>query len=199
MKIFVRNIWNSLSGFAAAMLVCLSALASVVPYAAVVVVVPVTTGCAVTEAQIVADAQVVASAAHSIGNLLLATDAKLGNDIILAANDLSTAASQWTTGGTLANITSALNAVDIILASIPIPMVQLVAEFLPIAVAGIEAIFANLPQGAQTMTVHQLRTYNGKAPIEYVHHRIGRSLEGDFKAAWNAAVNRHPELHVAKL
>ena len=179
----------------------LSGIAGVMLMLLMLIPAPLMTGCAVTEAQIVADAQVVASAAQSVGNLLLATDAKLGNDIILAAKDLSAAASQWTSGSTLATITSALNALDIVLASIPIPMVQLVAEFLPIAVAGIEAIFANLPANSvpKMATVRQLRTYNGKMPIEYIHHRIGRSLEGDFKAAWNSAVNAHPELHVAKV
>ena len=98
---------------------------------------PLMTGCAVTSAQIVADAQVVAAAATSVGNMLMATDPALANNIILAAKDLSLVASQWQSGNTLAIITSALNALDIVLASIPIPMVQLVAEFLPIAVAGI--------------------------------------------------------------
>lgn len=147
-------------------------------------------GCTVSSGQIAADGQAVAQASLSIAAQIAPTNPTLAAQITTAANALAAITSNWQTGSKLQVFNDATNALEVVLAAIP-----LTAPFAPlvsIAVAAIDVLIANASQGSAGPTPVRasaspaLLAYRATAP--HIKHRLLRSPEGDFKAAWNEAV-----------
>lgn len=146
------------------------------------------TGCSISNAQIAADGQAIATALTGIANVYQATNPTAATSLKTAAADILAATANWNGSTSLALFTSAADAAEIVMASIPqsAPFAALV----PIAVAAIDVLVANLNPTATAPAVisaHALASpqgnpYRGRVTIK---HRVLRSPEGDFKAQWN--------------
>ena len=153
------------------------------------------TACTLSDAQIAADGAAVAQACLSIA-ADPAIPAGIAQKLTTAAQALAAATANWQTGNPTAIIASLAAGVEVILAAIPVtaPFAMLV----PIAVAAIEILISNIHTANP-----QLMAARAPIPDVYahavIHHRLGRSPEGDFKAAWNELIEKHRELARAKL
>jgi hypothetical protein len=152
-----------------------------------------TTGCTVSAAQIQADGKALHEALLSVANIYTLTSPTAAANLVTAANALLAVTQNWQTGSSIAIFNDAANAVEVILAAIP--QTAAIAPLIPIAVAALDILLANVnPKASNAVALHAMASpkgnpYRGKATIK---HRMGRSIEGDFKAAWNkaAAENR---------
>jgi len=149
-----------------------------------------TTACTPTDEQIRADANAVAIACQSIAALIQKTDPALADKLSMAATALVGAVANWKTGNLTDDINTAANVIEVTLAAIPLtaPYAGLVA----IAVAALQVLLANIPNNkvqALAIPVNAANPYLERAKI---NHRLGRSLEGDFRAAWNAEAAKVP-------
>jgi uncharacterized protein YdbL (DUF1318 family) len=181
-------------------MICLMAVSTMfVPVAATATV--GMTGCTVTATQIANDAAVVAKVALQIATASAELYPNISAEITLAANDVSNVASALISGTTTeARLIAVLQTLDTILSAIPNPTTQVIAEFLPIAIAGIEAIYSYVGTTTPALAKGALRsTISPWAGRANVKHRFGRSAEGDFKAAWNEAVKKNPGAGFAKV
>jgi hypothetical protein len=159
------------------------------------------TGCTVTTTQIANDATAVAKVALQIATASADLYPAISAKITLAANDVSSVASALLAGTTTeARLIAVLQTLDTILSAIPTTVTQTIAEFLPIAIAGIEAIYSYVETTSASLAKGALRStsspWSGKANIK---HRFGRSREGDFRAAWNEAVKKNPSAGFARV
>lgn len=159
------------------------------------------TGCTVTTTQIANDATAVAKVALQIATAAADIYPTISAKITQAANDVSSVANALLSGTTTeARLIAVLEALDTILSAIPTTVTQTIAEFLPIAIAGIEAIYSYVGTTSTSLAKGALRSTStswvGKANIK---HRFGRSREGDFRAAWNEAVKNNPSAGFAKV
>ena len=152
-----------------------------------------TTGCTVTAAQISSDGQTVANALLAIAKLEAVADPSLAANLTSAANALIAATANWTSGSGLAIFNDAAQVAEAALAAIP--QTAIIAPLIPIAVAALDILIADISSGSVGLSAN-VNPYRGKAQI---HHRFLRSPEGDFKAAWNTVVNAHPDLAPAEI
>lgn len=159
---------------------------------ATVAVAPLT-GCTVSQAQVVADGHAVSTALLSVAKIEAVTNPQAAENLTTASNALLAATSNWKPGSAVADINAAANAVEIVLAAIP--QTAVFAPLVAIAVAALDVLIANTNSANPSVSA-VANVYRGKA---HIHHRFGRSKEGDFKAAWNAAVKANPALASAKL
>jgi hypothetical protein len=158
------------------------------------------TGC--STANLAASAQDVAVVAKQIASAIATEAPTVSADLTTAANDLSSLATALAAGTTTQDkVLAAVAAVDQILGTIPSPAAQSVSQFLPIAVAAILAIYSLFGQPAVTPTANVARAPRATTAIQpvVIKHRLLRSPDGDFKAAWNAAVAAHPTKGIAAL
>lgn len=177
----MKNLWNKIRTIAAILLI------GTFPV--------LVAGCAPSTSQIAADGQAVATALLSIANIEAVSNPQLAQNLTTAANALSAATANWKTGGSVAILNNAANAVEIALAAIP--QTAAIAPLVAVAVAALDAIIANInPTSSAKDTVRVANLYRGEA---HIHHRWGRSIEGDFKAAWNMAARSNPALNSAVL
>lgn len=150
------------------------------------------TGCSVSTKQIAADAQAVAAVALQIGTALEPTYSAIAKQVETAANDVMAVAKALGSGtSTVQQLTAVMSALYVIMAAIP--QTAAIAQFLPIIVTGIEAVYSAIAALNGNYSAAPLKIagnpYHGMARI---HHRIGRSIDGDFRASWNAAVQAYP-------
>lgn len=123
-------------------------------------------------AQVQADGNAIATAINSIASLEQATDPGLAAKLAAAAQALQAATANWQTGSTIADIQTAANVVTTVLSAIP--QTAMYAPLVAIATAAVEVLIANISNQPVPTSAKSL-----------VPHRFGRSVEGDFKAAWN--------------
>lgn len=140
------------------------------------------TGCTISASQVKADGQAIAQACNSIAAQIAPVNPTLAARLTAASTALLAVTDNWTTGSAVADFNNAANAVEAILAAIPVtaPYATLVA----IAVAAVDVLIANLNPNTVNVRLDG-NPYIGKAHIK---HRLGRSPEGDLKAAWNDEV-----------
>lgn len=172
--------------------------AKVVAILMAVMLVPATlplAGCGVSAAQIQADGSAVAQAIESIAALETQQgNSALAQQLTSAAQALQAATSNFQLGNSTAIINDAATALEVALAAIPATAVY--APLIPIAVAAIDTLIGSLggsaaPSTAPTVTNPEVALKIAKlhaAGVGLVHHRMMRSIEGDFKAAWNKQV-----------
>jgi hypothetical protein len=180
-----------LAGLAGILLTIFSTFA--IPAASVSMV--ATTGC--SAASLAADAQDVANVAQQIATATKTLFPTISADLSTAASDLGAAATAFASGGTTqAKVLNLVEAVDTILSRIPIPVVQQIAQFLPIAIAAILAIY-NAFGHPLTASIAP-RVSQRLAPAK-LHHVFGRSVRGDIKATWNDTVRTYPSAGFTEL
>lgn len=148
-----------------------------------------TTGCTgPTDAQVAADGAAIATALTNIANVYSVTAPAAAAQLKTYAADILSVTANWNSSTGIALFNSAANGAEIILAGIP--QTKDFAPLIPIAVAAIDILVANLNPAATapaTLQAHVLAApqgnpYRGRATIK---HRMLRSPEGDFKATWN--------------
>jgi hypothetical protein len=166
---------------------------------AMTVVVP-TTGCtpAQVATQIKNDGAAVAAAAENVATALQATNSALASKLEMAAQALQAVTQNFTAGSTVAYINDAANAVEVIMALIPITAPF--AALIPIVVAAIDLLISNLPASSAVKAMARPAPYNPyRTPNvdKLITHRFGRSKAGDIKAAFNTMATAHPEWKVA--
>jgi len=140
-------------------------------------------GC-VSESDIIQYARILSVAAGSIGQIIERTQEVLGHRIRVTADAVMDAINRWQyDGGTVGVVINALNALKILLETIPGNVASTVAALIPIALAAIQAIFALLPP-----------TPGPEPPSEpivwhpgHIPHHFGYAPDKDFRVCWNAA------------
>ena len=157
-------------------------------------VMPSLTGCTVSPTEIAADGLAVANAFLAVAKILAVSNPNLAAQLTTAAQALENATANWTTGSTLALINDAAQALEAVLAVIP--QTAVIAPLVAIGVAALDILIANVGVTTVTATSQAANPYRGAAKI---HHRFGRSPEGDFKSAWNGVVATNPALASAKI
>jgi hypothetical protein len=159
------------------------------------------TGCTAAEVatQIKNDGAAVAAAAENVATALQATDSSLASKLEMAAQALQAVTQNFTAGSAVAYINDAANAVEVILALIPITAPF--AALIPIVVAAIDLLIANLPAPTSTSLVGTRKViynpYRTPNVDKLITHRFGRSKAGDIKAAFNKLATAHPEWKVS--
>lgn len=149
-------------------------------------------GCGTSVPALVADANAVATAVVSIAKVESASNPALAAKLTTAAQTLVAATTGWTSGSPTADITDGATAVEAILGAIP--QTATVAPLVAIAVIATDTILSRL-SSSTTVTASSARNpYRAANPGTIIKHRIFRSPEGDFKAAWNAACLANPAL-----
>jgi hypothetical protein len=180
-KTFNLKQWaTAMPMFAALWFICLSA--AIVPL----------TGCPTVSTVIDKIANGTIAAADGALQVSAAMEASLpglAQQIKNAATDASSLASALLSGSTTeAKVIAALQTLQTLLASVPTGVSQAIAAALPIIIAGIEVLYSLFSPGT-AVTTHAVGVGNspwvGKANIP---HRFGRSLAGDYKAAWDTQV-----------
>lgn len=152
-------------------------------------------GCTASAAQIQGDGAALAQALNS----LAAVETTEGNteaaaNLTKAADAMLAATKNWSTGTPTAIITDAANVAEIALAAIP--QTAAIAPFIPIAVAALDVLLANIPGAAVAPNMRGVAPmYSSFVPA----HKLGRSKRGDFIAAWNETVREHPSVGVKPL
>ena len=177
--------------------VSLTMLGTMAMPAAVIAATAPMTGCTVSVSQIANDAIAVAKVASQIATAVTDLYPSIAAQVSIYAADVTTVATAVLAGtSTEAKLVAALQALDGVLAAIPSTVTQTIAAFIPIAIAGIEAIYSYVGTTSVVLAKAPLKSVNSAwssaAKGVKVHHRFGRSREGDFKATWNDAVKAHP-------
>lgn len=164
--------------------------------------------CKVTVSAIQQDAAAVAKAVQSIANAVQATDPSLASQLNAAAAALLAATANWTTGSAVADINDAAQAIEALLAAIPLTAPY--AAFVAIAVAALDILIGNLAtQPTQTAnTVGNARAllahvdtlapnpWRGQAQI---HRHIFEGPRDALIGTWNDARAKQPELNFPAL
>lgn len=154
------------------------------------------TGCKPTASQVSADGAALAQSLNAIAALETQQgNAALASQLGEAAKALTAATANWQTGSAVADINDAATLAEIALAAIP--TTAAFAPLVPIAVAAIDALLANV--GGSTTATSSPAVGSVHAATPKLQHRVLRSPEGDFKAAWNGQVkasNLSPSLLV---
>lgn len=161
---------------------------------AILAILPVT-ACQNVDQQIQADGQAIAASVQQIAALEKATNPQLSDQLSAGATALLAAVQNFKTGNTTADINAAANIIQVAMAAIPQTAVY--APLVPIAVAALDTLLANLPASntpatpAKVMARAAIKPAAQVTPVA-IPHRLGRSVEGDFKAAWNAQAAKIP-------
>jgi hypothetical protein len=163
--------------------------------------------CKITASAIQADASAVAAAINDIANQP-DIPATLKTDLNAAAAALVAATTNWTTGSPVAIINYAAQAIEALLAAIPLTAPY--AVFVGIAVAALDILIGNLgTQATQaTNTVANAKAvlafvdtlpanpWRGKAQI---HRHVFEGPRSAFIGTWNDAVKANPKMGFQKL
>jgi hypothetical protein len=143
------------------------------------------TGCTVS-------AQQIRDSGAVVGNMLINMAAAVQNEteaarLVAAGEALIKATANFQLGSATAIINDSINAAMVILSALP--QTAAIAPLLPIVEAAIDILLANIhPNGNKIM----VKTSTVK--LATIHHRVGRSQAGDFKAAFNSTLKANPKL-----
>lgn len=148
-----------------------------------------TIGCTVSTAQIESDINIVLTQSSQVVAAL--GDTAVAADIQKAQAALQQAEAAWKGGGTVNDVVSALNILEIAIANIP-ETAQYSAE-VDVIVAGIEFVLTNLdtPTAAVKANVRAQVSNPHKGKVVVKPHMF-QSPESAEKALWNKAVVEHP-------
>ena len=151
-------------------------------------------GCTVTSDQLKSDAAALASALSSLSSAEITSDPTTAASLETASEGLTAIVNNWNTSTSAGLLSTAAAGAEAILANIP--SASKYTTLVAIAVAALDAILANTSTKAQLEARARVGSPTMSASlVEYrqqgrlmIHHRLGRSAEGDFKYAWNKAV-----------
>lgn len=174
-----------------------------IPMVATVAVVPMV-GCTISVSEIANDAIAVSEVSMQLANAAVSLYPAIAAQVTNAASDVSAIAYGVLSGvNTEAKLVAALQVLDAILSKIPASVPQEIAIFLPIAIAGIQAIYGYVGQNSTVLAKKALTStssvWESKAKNVKVHHVFLRSRGGDFKAVWNDNVKVHPSAGFVKI
>lgn len=165
--------------------------------------------CNITANQIKEDGQAVANAVLAIAKIEAPINPELAANLTTAANGLIAVTSTWTQGSSVAIFNDAATVLEVALGAIP--ETAAIAPLIPIAVAAIDLLIANIGNPSPAITPDAVKVtmfrveqhaainpnpYRGKAVIPHSHWR---SMKDDFISAWDKTADEHPELASAKL
>ncbi|WP_420237628.1 hypothetical protein ACOBR2_18825 [Telmatobacter bradus] len=150
----------------------------------------VLTSCTVTASQLKSDAQALATALTDLAAVLTTEDSATASKLEVAAESLTAVVDNWDTSSSMGELNTAAVGVETVLAGI-----SATSKYEPLVAIAVAAVDVLLQS---TSTAHvqarladvnsdrlaQLRAEGKKA----VMHRLLRSRQGDFKAAWNKVI-----------
>jgi hypothetical protein len=139
----------------------------------------VTNGCTpATTQEIVTDSQIVAEATLQIAQdpAFVAMYPTPAADMVLAANSLLKLANAWKPGNSTAEIGAIVSTIQSILQVIPATANNPWVSLLPVLGAAIAILVAAIQNNQSSLT----KAYKSGV----IKHRLGRSMAGDFNAAW---------------
>lgn len=146
-----------------------------------------TTGCSVSTNEIVQDGTAVGNAVLQIAQspAFAAAYPVQAAQMVTGANALLALTNGWKTGDSTAEIMAAASALQIILAAIPATSNNPWVQLIPIAAAAIAILIAAIQNNSPAVTAKRTTAEITKAyKSGVIKHRLGRSLAGDFNAAW---------------
>lgn len=158
-------------------------------------------GCTISSNQLRNDAAALASALTSLSAAMSSSDATTSARLELAAESLTAAVNHWDSSTSIGVLNTAAAGAETLLAGIS--STSKYATLVAIAVAALDVILANTST-TQTRAVHLSSAESDHLLIarlsakKLVAHQLGRSPEGDFKTAWNRAIDAE-NLPLAKL
>lgn len=166
----------------------------VIPIVAMAAITITSTGCpGNVDVQVQQDGNAIAIALLNIAAQEQALDPTISAKLVQIANDLKAATANFSTGGSIAIVNDALTAASIVLASIP--QTAAFAPLVPIAEAAIDILIANIggtPAPTTVAAAHaRIAGPHYTYPSAQIPHRIFRSPQGDFKAAWNDTAKKN--------
>jgi len=107
--------------------------------------------------------------------------------MVTGATALLALANNWNTGDSTAEIMAVVSALQVILAAIPATSNNPWVQLIPIAVAAIAILVAAIQNTSPAVTTKRTTAEITRAYTSgVIKHRLGRSLAGDFNAAWMA-------------
>jgi hypothetical protein len=169
----------------------------------VAVLIPALTlsGCTITANQLKNDAAALAAALTSLSAAVSPSDASAAAKLALAAESLNAVVNQWDASSSIGLLNTVAAGAETALAGIS--STSKYAALVAIAVGAIDVILANTnTTKARALTLSHAesdRLVVARATArKAVAHRLGRSPEGDFKAAWNHVIDES-SLPVQKL
>lgn len=158
-------------------------------------------GCTISSNQLKNDAAALASALTSLSAAMNTTDAATAAKLELAAASLTSVVNNWDSSSSIAVLNTAAAGAETLLAGIS--STSKYTALVAIAVAALDVILANTSV-AKTPAMKLSNAESDHLLIarlsaqKLVTHRVGRSAEGDFKSAWNRAIDAE-KLPLAKL
>lgn len=160
-----------------------------------------TVGCTASSNQLKTETSVLATALTSLASALRSSDADTASQLELAAASLNAMVTNWESSTAAGKLNTVAAGVETALAGIS--STSKYAALVAIAVTALDAILASTgsAKSARAMALprpeSQLATERALGR-QLVRHRMGRSLAGDLKAAWNQAISVG-NLHVETL
>ncbi len=159
---------------------------------ALLVALPALQGCTVTQSQLEADGSALSTALSSLAASIQNQEPQTAAQLREAAAAINAAVSSQQSGPAWEEaLNAAAAASETILGSIP--STSMYAPLVAIAVAAAETLIGNTKAPAHSARMMAVAPGNEGNLIAYraqgallLHHRLGRSIKGDFKAAWNA-------------
>lgn len=149
-------------------------------------------GCTITASQLKNDAAALAAALTSLSAAMSTSDAETAAKLELASESLTSAVNNWDASSSTGVLNTAAAAAETVLAGIN--STSKYATLVAIAVAALDVILANTSV-AKTSAVKSTSAESDhlllarRTAKKIVAHQLGRSPEGDFKAAWNRAID----------
>jgi hypothetical protein len=175
--------------------------------------------CTITASEIQADGMAVSNALLAVAKIEAAISPTLAANLTTAAQALLAVTSTWTSTSAITLFNDAATAAEIALAAIP--ETAAIAPLIPIAIAALDILMAQLPTSPAAGKVaaklgpkeykamnDRIAAYAFTHPNPYrlsvptsilIHHAFMRSPRDDFRAAWNSVAKAHPDLAGARI
>ena len=158
---------------------------------ALLIALPALQGCTVTQSQLEADGSALSTALSSLAGSIQNQEPQTAAQLREAATAINAAVSSQQTGPAWEEaLNAAAAASETILSAIP--TTSFYAPLVAIAVVAADTLIGNSKAPAQPAKMMALAPATEGNLIAYrtqgallLHHRLGRSISGDFKSAWN--------------
>lgn len=150
--------------------------------------------CIITANQLKNDAAALAAALTNLSSAVSPSDASAAANLALSAESLNAVVNHWDASSSTGLLNTAAAGAETALAGIS--STSKYAALVAIAVAALDVILAN----TSTVKTHAVTLSNAESDRlvvaratakKTVAHRLGRSPEGDFRAAWNRVIDEH--------
>jgi hypothetical protein len=153
-----------------------------------------TAGCNSSSCTLKSETAVLAEALTNLSTALSSEDATASTALATAASGLTAVVNNWDTSTAATKIGTIAAGVETVLASIP--STSKYTALVAIAVTAVEAIVSLTSSSSTSVSARRVSAQQ-EANLAYlrvlgkqsVQHRFGRSIPGDYKAAWNRAIS----------